>query len=158
MSLMMANALMSLWTYRVMRWSLAVVFLYAGETKLADPRAFAALIDAYGIVPDALLMPVAVGLPALEVAAAIGLMADIRGSLAFISALLAVFIAVLACGIWMGLDVDCGCFGPEDIESRAYHGLREAFYRDVGMMAGIIYLYAGRYYRSIRPVRISHVF
>jgi rhodanese-related sulfurtransferase/uncharacterized membrane protein YphA (DoxX/SURF4 family) len=148
----------SFWTYQVLRWALALVFLYSGATKLADPGAFAALIDAYGIVPDALLMPVAIGLPALEAAAAIGLMADIRGSLTVISALLALFMAVLAYGIRMGLDVDCGCFGPDDIESRAYHGLREAFYRDLVMMAGIVYLYAWRYRRSIRPVGLSTVF
>jgi rhodanese-related sulfurtransferase/uncharacterized membrane protein YphA (DoxX/SURF4 family) len=154
----MARALMSLGAYRVARWSVAVAFLYAGATKLADPRSFAALIDAYGIVPASLLMPVAVGLPALEVAAAIGLMADIRGSLAVTSVLLAVFMAVLAYGIRMGLDVDCGCFGLDDIESRAYHGLRGAFYRDLAMMFGILYLYIARYYRAIRPARISHVF
>ena len=126
------------------------MFLYAGATKLADPRAFAALIDAYGIVPDPLLMPVAVGLPLLEVLAAIALMADLRGSLAFISGLTAVFIAILVYGIRMGLDVDCGCFGPEDIESRAYHGLRQALHRDLAMAAGIFYLYGWRRYRSGR--------
>jgi uncharacterized membrane protein YphA (DoxX/SURF4 family) len=149
---MVARALRLLWAYRVIRWSLSFVFLYSGATKLADPGAFAVLIDAYGILPDALLMPVAVGLPTLEVAAAIGLIMDIRGPLAVIGALLAVFMAVLAYGLWMGLDVDCGCFGPDDIESRAYHGLREAFYRDLAMMAGIFCLYGWRYFRSIRPV------
>ena len=153
----MASALTSLWVYRLIRWSLAGVFLYAGGTKLADPAAFAALIDAYGIVPDPLLVPVAVGLPALEVAAGIGLMADIRGSLTVTSVLLAAFMAVLAYGIRMGLDVDCGCFGPEDIESRAYHGLRQAFYRDLVMGVGIVYLYAWRRCRSIRSVGLSTV-
>ena len=43
----MGNALTSLWAYRLIRLSLSVVFLYAGATKLADPRAFAALIRAY---------------------------------------------------------------------------------------------------------------
>jgi hypothetical protein len=79
------NALTSIWAYRFIRWVLSVAFLYAGATKLADPKAFAALIDAYGIVPNPLLMPVAVGLPLLEMVAAIGLMADIRGSLSIIS-------------------------------------------------------------------------
>jgi uncharacterized membrane protein YphA (DoxX/SURF4 family) len=66
----------SLWAYQSIRCLLAVVFLYAGATKLVDPKAFAALIDAYGIVPGPLLMPVAVGLPLLEVVAAICLIAD----------------------------------------------------------------------------------
>jgi uncharacterized membrane protein len=151
------NALTSIWAYRLIRWLLSIVFLYAGATKLADPKAFAALIDAYGIVPDQLLMPVAVGLPLLEVAAAIGLIADVRGSLAVISGIMAVFIAILVYGIRMGLDVDCGCFGPEDIESRAYHGLREALYRDMMMTAGIVYLYGRRRYRSASSMKLSQI-
>ena len=119
------------WPYRLARWGLAAVFLWAGATKLADPAAFAALIDAYGIVPAPLLRPTAIGLPVVEVIAALGLLADIRGSLAVISGLMAVFVAILAYGIRMGLDVDCGCFGPDDIESRAYHGLQAALYRDL---------------------------
>ena len=154
----MINALASIWTYRLIRWLWSFVFLYAGATKLADPKAFAALIDAYGIVPDQLLMPVAVGLPLLEVATAIGLIADVRGSLAVISGLMAVFIAILVYGIRMGLDVDCGCFGPEDIESRAYHGLREALYRDLAMAVGIVYLYGWRRFRSVGPMKLRRYF
>jgi rhodanese-related sulfurtransferase len=151
------NALTSIWIYRFIRGLLSIAFLYAGATKLADPKAFAALIDAYGIVPNPILMPVAVGLPLLEMVAAIGLMADIRGSLTMISGLMAVFIGILVYGIRMGLDVDCGCFGPEDIESRAYHGLWEAFYRDLVMAAGIVYLYGWRRCRSAGPMKLSQV-
>ena len=150
------KALTSIWTYRLIRWFLSFVFLYAGATKLADPKAFAALIDAYGIVPDPLLMPVAIGLPLLEVVAAIGLAFDIRGSLAVITGLLAIFIAILIYGIRMGLDVDCGCFGPEDIESRAYHGLGEALYRDLIMGAGIVYLYVRRRLRPARLITVAN--
>ena len=119
------------WAYRLTRWGLAAVFVWAGAAKLADPAAFAALIDAYGLVPAPLLLPLAVGLPLVEVVAAVGLLADIRGSLAIIAGLMAVFIAILTYGIRMGLDVDCGCFTPGDIESRAYHGLQAALYRDL---------------------------
>ena len=74
---------------------LAVVFFYGGGAKLLDPQAFAVLIDSYGIVPDLLVMPAAIGLPLLEVIAAVGLVADIRGSLTAIGALLLVFMAIL---------------------------------------------------------------
>lgn len=140
------------WAYRLTRWGLAAVFLGAGASKLADPAAFAALIDAYGLVPDPVLLPLAVGLPLVEVVAAIGLLADVRGSLAVIAGLMAVFVAILAYGIHMGLDVDCGCFAPGDIESRAYHGLRTALNRDLVMTAGIAFLYAWRRSHSVRLV------
>jgi len=145
------NALTSLWAYRLIRLSLSVVFLYAGATKLADPRTFAALIDAYGIVPDPLLMPVAVGLPLLEVTAALGLLADVRGSLAVISGLLAIFIGILVYGIRMGLDVDCGCFGSQDPEGFAYAGIRPAFYRDWTLLARVAILYGLRRFRGFVP-------
>jgi hypothetical protein len=54
------------------------------------------------------------------------------------------FIAVLAYGLWMGLDVDCGCFGPEDPEAEAFHALRLSFYRDLLMLTGVGFMYGWR--------------
>jgi hypothetical protein len=140
-----------------MRWVLGIVFLYAGGFKLMDPQALAVLIASYGIVPDLLVMPAAIGLPLFEVVAAGGWMSDIRGSLTAIGSLLLVFMAILGYGIWLGLDVDCGCFGPEDPESRAYHGLRSALYRDFIMLAGVLYLYAWRVCRRKSPHKLLEV-
>ena len=123
------------WIYKLSRWSLGGIFIYAGSIKLLEPGTFAVLIDAYGIVPERLLTPVAVALPAMEVFAGIGLLFDIKGSLSMISGLLALFIAILGYGIRMGLDVDCGCFGPEEPEAKAFHGLRMTLYRDLAMLA-----------------------
>jgi hypothetical protein len=133
---------------------LGVIFIYAGGTKLLAPEIFAVLIEAYGIVPEGLLMPVAIGLPLLEVIAGIGLLFDIRGSLAVMTGLLVLFVVVLGYGIWMGLDVDCGCFGPEDPEAEAFHGLRLSLFRDLVMMAGVIFIYGWRRYRAIRPAGV----
>ncbi len=156
------QTLMSRNTCRIVRWTLGLIFLYAGISKLADPEAFAVIIEAYGLIPESWLMPVAVGLPALEVIAALGLMADIRGSLDIIAGLTVLFMAILGYAIHMGLDgyaihmgldVDCGCFGPEDPESRAFSSIWEALYRDMGMVAGIVYLYIQRFVRSAPPAR-----
>lgn len=146
---------MSTWPYRMTRLIVGSIFIYAGGTKLLESKTFAVLIEAYGIVPDGLLMPVAIALPILEVTAGIGLVFDIRGSLLVIAGLLVVFIAILIYGIWMGLDVDCGCFGPEDPEAKAFHGLRLSLYRDLVMMLGVAFLYGWRRYRNIKPVTIT---
>ena len=143
-----------IWLYRGLRWGLALVFLYAGLIKLVDPASFAVIIAAYGLVPEGLLMPIAVVLPALEVLAAIGLMVDLRGSLTLMAVLMAIFIAVLGYGLWMGLDVDCGCFGPEDPEGRAFAGMRAALYRDFVLTGGILLLYGWRHRFRIAPVRV----
>jgi uncharacterized membrane protein len=143
------------WLYKLCRWGLGIIFIYAGCVKLLEPRTFAVLIEAYGIVPQGLLMPVAVVLPALEVAGGIGLLCEIEGSLAGITGLLVLFIVILGYGIRMGLDVDCGCFGPDDPEAKAFHGLRHSLHRDLAMLAGIGFMYAWRRYRAIQPVKIK---
>jgi hypothetical protein len=150
------------WLYRLCRWTLGGIFIYAGGTKLLEPEIFAVLIDAYGIVPEGLLVPVAIGLPFLEVIAGFGLLFDIRGSLALITGLLVLFMMVLGYGIWLGLDVDCGCFGPEDPEAEAFHGLRLSLFRDLVMMVGVFFIFGWRRYRSIRPAgvmaKVNHLF
>ncbi|MGD9333078.1 MAG: MauE/DoxX family redox-associated membrane protein [Desulfobacterales bacterium] len=145
------------WIYRGIRWGLALVFFYAGVIKLADPEAFAVIIGAYGLVPEVLLMPVAIILPAIEVLAAIGLWVDLRGSLATVAVLLTVFIAILGYGLWMGLDVDCGCYGPGDPEGRAYAGILAALYRDVVLAGGVLLLYIWRSCFRISPVTINQM-
>ena len=138
--------------YKICRWGVGGLFIYAGGTKLLAPDVFAVLIDAFGIVPEGILFPVAVMLPLLEVAAGIALLFDIEGSLAVTTGLIVLFIAILVYGIRMGLDVDCGCFGPQDPEARAFHGLRASLYRDLIMLAVVIFIYGWRHHRGIKPV------
>lgn len=141
-----------IWIYNACRWILGVIFIYAGATKLMAPEIFAVLIHAYGIVPETLLLPVAIGLPLLEVVAGIGLVFDIRGSVSLVGGLLVMFMVILGYAIWLGLDVDCGCFGPDDPEAEAFHGLRTALIRDLVMMAGVVFIITCRRYGSIRPI------
>jgi uncharacterized membrane protein YphA (DoxX/SURF4 family) len=132
-----------------------VLFLYAGVNKLLEPRSFAIVIDAFGLVPDPLIMPIAVALPILEIGAAVGLLFDVRGSLGALTGLLVFFIVVVSYGMSMGLDIDCGCFGPGDLEGEAYSGLRPALYRNLILTVGIAYLYTWRLVRAVKPVRLE---
>ncbi len=150
------NVLASPWLYRIVRIGLAALFIYAGATKLLDPKAFARIVSAYGIVPEAVLPVVAVGLPLLETVAGIGLLLDIRGSLAVISGLLGLFIFILGFGILKDLNVDCGCFGTEELAQQG--SLRQALHRDLALIGIIVpYLYLSRWTRqSSRHKRLSH--
>ena len=141
-----------IWSYRTIRIILSAVFFWSGVSKLFSPESFAVIIEAYGLIPDSWIMPMSIGLPALEVILAVGLLMDIRGSLMGITVLLALFMAILGYGIHLGLDVDCGCFGPEDPEADAFHGLRSALYRDLVMVGAILYLYVWRFVRSAQPI------
>jgi len=98
--------------YLALRLGLGGVFVYAGTLKLLDPMAFAAAIDGYGLVSWGTAKALSRVLPVVEVAAGAGLVFDIRGALGLVVAQLLVFMGVLAWAMHMGLDVDCGCFGP----------------------------------------------
>jgi uncharacterized membrane protein YphA (DoxX/SURF4 family) len=135
-----------IWSYRIVRIALAALFIYGGVVKLIDPKAFARTISGYGLVPEMFLPVVAIGLPLIETIAGIGLLLDIRGSLTVIASLLGMFLLVLGYGISLNLDVDCGCFGADDLARQA--GLKQAFWRDV-ILAGLVvpYLYLSRWLR-----------
>ena len=124
---------------RLVRFFLGSVFIYAGLSKLLDPKAFARVLSQYDLIPESLLAPVAIGLPALEFLAGLGLIFAIRGSLSIIFGLLITFVIVLWYGILHNLNIDCGCFSPEEI--KGYTSLRHALYRDIVMIAAAIYLY-----------------
>ena len=126
------------WLPHGLRIGLALVFVWAGAAKLVDPRAFARVISGYGLLPEEFLVPVAVGLPALEFIAGLGLLLDVRGSLETILGLLFMFLLVLGFAVVQNLDVDCGCFSQDEMQSQ--NSLRLAFARDVGMLVITLFL------------------
>jgi uncharacterized membrane protein YphA (DoxX/SURF4 family) len=118
----------------VCRFVLAVVFFYSGYAKLGQSQDFAEIIGAYGLLPDPLVLPMALVLPPLEIIAAIGILLQVRIALWCISSLVILFIGVLSYGIWLGLDIDCGCFDIGSMEHQVFPGLQGALYRDVLML------------------------
>jgi len=143
--------LLSPWLYRAMIISLGLVFVIAGSIKLADPKAFARTISAYGFLPDELLVVVAIGLPLIEVASGFGLILGLRGSLPGICGLLALFITVLAYGVLNDTHVDCGCFSSSDLQEK--NSLRNAIYRDIVFVAQAAYIYI---WRRVNNHRVYH--
>lgn len=123
------------------RLVLAGLFITAGVLKLMDIPAFAVVISDFGILPHWMEAPVAWALPVLEVGAGLGLVLRVPGSLAVVAVLLVVFIAILAYALHLGLNIDCGCYGPSDPESRAYSSLWTSLLRDVGMLGAVLFLW-----------------
>lgn len=136
------------WPYRIVRIALASIFIYGGVIKLFAPKAFAATISTYNLVPDVFLPVVAIGLPLVETVAGLALLFNRPWGLHLITGLLAMFIFVLGYGVLGDLDVDCGCFGAEELDKQA--GLRMAFYRDLVLIGLVVpYLYLSRRFRKI---------
>ena len=134
------------WLYHVLRLGLAGIFIYAGFIKLLDPRAFAHVIAQYDLIPEGLLPLVAVGLPALELLAGVGLCFELRGSLTIMAILLLIFLVILGYAIWQNLDIDCGCFTPDELD--AQHSVKTAFWRDLIMTGAVLFLYWRRRSRA----------
>ncbi len=128
-----------LWGDRLARWSISLIFLYAAVPKLLDVQGFVKTIEAYAILPDVLLLPTAIILPIVEIILAVGLLFNGWKSKVGCVVLLLMFILLLSYSIWVGLDIDCGCFGPEDPEYSAFHGLRQALLRDIVMFLPLLY-------------------
>lgn len=107
---------MTAWRRRVglaCRLAVGGVFLYAGALKLGDPGGFAQEIANYRLLPAALVGPVALALPGMEVAAGAALVTGValRGGIVLIEAMLAVFVVGLVQAVGRGIDISCGCFG-----------------------------------------------
>jgi len=96
------------------RLLLGGVFLYAAYTKLRHPwPIFAMSINSYQILPEWGVVFIARVLPWLELAlgALLVLGVLLRYVAAASSALLVFFLAVMVRSYFLGLGIDCGCFG-----------------------------------------------
>jgi uncharacterized membrane protein YphA (DoxX/SURF4 family) len=136
------------WVSTAARFGLAVVWLWAGWAKVADPAAAARAVRAYEVLPEVLVKPLAWGLPFVELALGIVLLLGIANRTAAIASLvlLAVFIAGIAQAWARGLQIACGCFGGGGSSATAgwrSYGIEIA--RDVLFVVGAVWL-------AFRPV------
>jgi protein-disulfide isomerase len=107
------NSTLISWSSAGSRLIGAAVFGWAGLSKIGDPAATARAVRAFRLLPEALVGPVAHGLPPFELVLAALLVAGVAtrvvGLIAEIA--LAVFVAAIASAGLRGLRIDCGCFG-----------------------------------------------
>lgn len=91
---------------------LGAIFMYASFDKMANPQAFADIIDNYKMLPVQLVNPLAIFLPWLEFLTGLFLVTGkwVQGSLLIYTTLLVIFIIALGQALVRGLDISCGCF------------------------------------------------
>jgi uncharacterized membrane protein len=134
----------------LLRTGLGLLFLYAGGSKLVHPDGFARTIADFGIVYPGTEPTVALTMIALEILTAVALLLNLRGSLALLSGLLLLFVAVLTYGTWLGLDLECGCLG-----AGTPLRMRTTLLMDIGLLGCCVYLYWWRWFSArgaVRPV------
>jgi uncharacterized membrane protein YphA (DoxX/SURF4 family) len=100
----------------LLRVAVGGLFLWAGGAKIGHADVFAAQIAAFGLVPHALIAPLAVMLPFVEVLLGAYLVLGLYTRVAAIIAVvqLAIFATAIGTAVARGLSLSCGCFGPGD--------------------------------------------
>jgi uncharacterized membrane protein YphA (DoxX/SURF4 family) len=101
----------------ILRLVLGAVFIYAAWTKLRDPWAvFAVAIDSFQILPSWGVEWVARTLPWFELAVGVLLISGrwLHISTTASSLLLLVFFGLLVTAQLKGMQINCGCFGPDE--------------------------------------------
>ena len=97
----------------IARFGLAAVWLWSGTVKLLNPLDSRQAIAAYELLPDGVIDPLAVALPALELVLGLMLLFGVFLRVAAVASaiILIGFIAGVASAWARGLSIDCGCFG-----------------------------------------------
>lgn len=97
----------------IMRYGLAVLFLFSGATHNTDRRLFAISIQNYQLLPFDWAVLLAESLPKLEMLVGILLLVGVWVDSAFriAAALLILFLIAVITALSRGLDISCGCFG-----------------------------------------------
>jgi uncharacterized membrane protein YphA (DoxX/SURF4 family) len=121
----------------LLRVALGGIFLYAGYVKLRDPwQLFAAGIRDYEMVPNWAADLLAQTLPYFELLIGLLLIAGrfLRLSTVATSCLLLVFFSLMVRAFAQGKEINCGCFGPNELISW------KTLLRDGSMLAGSLFL------------------
>lgn len=125
------------------RLGLAAVWLVSGWVKAADPVESVVAVRAYELLPETLVRPVAIGLPALEIALGLLLLIGLGTRLVALAsaALLLVLIAGIVSAWARGLQIDCGCFGGGGVDTSVTGWTyAQEILRDIGFLALAVWL------------------
>lgn len=126
----------------VVRLGVAAVWLISGIAKASDSLGTIVAVQAFRILPNGAVRPVAATLPYLEIALGVLLLVGLAVRLtAVISALvLVIYIGAVISAAARGLSIDCGCFGGGGAVSSGQTHYQAEILRDVGFLLLAVYL------------------
>lgn len=104
------------WLVLILRIVLGAIFIVAGGSKIGHADVFAAQIAGFRLLAPAVIAPIAIALPFLEILLGIYLILGLFTRTAAWAAviLLGIFDLAIASAVVRGMTVSCGCFGPAD--------------------------------------------
>jgi len=102
-------------SYHFCRLLLGLFFVYAGALKISDAQTFAGQVAAYQILPYQWNYVAAATLPWIELLCGFLLIINrkVRPAALAVGVLTIVFMIALVSVLARGLEIDCGCFGPQ---------------------------------------------
>jgi uncharacterized membrane protein YphA (DoxX/SURF4 family) len=130
------------WVSTGARLVLGGVFLIAGGLKVIDPQSAVAAVRAYRLLPAAVATIVGWGLPFVEIALGLLLLAGAatRVVAATSAVLLVVFIVAVTSAAVRGLSIDCGCFGGGGDVAPGQTAYGTEIVRDIGLLLLALWL------------------
>jgi hypothetical protein len=127
------------------------LFTYAGVMKVLDPVSFSSSLAGLGFLPAPAITPLAMGLPAVEIAfgiSVLGIPALRRAGALGLAFLLGLFIAILGWTITAGKEMGCSCFGGGSLLE--FGGLAGAVVRNLVLLSLASYVLYHEYKISPR--------
>jgi uncharacterized membrane protein YphA (DoxX/SURF4 family) len=99
----------------IIRCVAGILFLFAGLLKVQDTQLFAMDVQNYELTSWTFSILIAVYLPWLEIVTGLALIVRrlYSGALAAALGMTVTFLGAILSAWWRGLDITCGCFGPE---------------------------------------------
>jgi protein-disulfide isomerase len=128
------------WVGTACRILLGVVWIWAGTSKLGNPRGFVQAVRAYDATPEWLSKGIGYGLPILELALGIVLVVGLltRFAAAVSAVLFVIFTIGLVQAAARGIKLECGCFGGGGTSTNTQYTLD--ILRNVGLLAAAAFL------------------
>ncbi|HDH97063.1 MAG TPA: DoxX family membrane protein [Proteobacteria bacterium] len=133
------SVLFNRWLVLALRLFLGALFIYASIHKIESPDRFLLAVINYRFLPEFVARPFAAVLPWLELFCGLGLItgALLRGASLITSLLYLSFVVALAQALARGLDISCGCFSANGVESIHIW----TFVRDVALFAASVWVF-----------------
>jgi uncharacterized membrane protein YphA (DoxX/SURF4 family) len=126
------------WLSTLTRLALGAVWIAAGAAKIADLAESVRAVRAYRLLPESVVPIVGAGLPFVEIALGLLLIAGVGTRLGAIVTVvvLAAFVVGIVSAWTRGLRIECGCFGGGgDLAAAAKPAYGTELVRDVGLLA-----------------------
>lgn len=104
------------WLVFTLRLLVGGLLLAAGALKVTHPDALAAAIAGYRLLPSSVVLPLAIGLPPLELLLGAYLIAGLftRQASIVTAVMFACYAVAVGSDVVRRIPAPCGCFGPND--------------------------------------------